>query len=253
MSRKFKNPPINELVIGVYFAEPIGGLRSEHVGVFWSSVSSKYPKIEQKDPFGGFFPGPGDVFPMPRFWLISEDETFLLQIQRNAFLLNWRKRDGAYPHFDSIKAEFLTQFNQFCRFIQSTLQVTMPIIGACELQYINAVEPNEYWQDVRDTGNVIPSFSQLDVGMGQLLHFNYNTIFRVDDDLSMSVGVRNLQSVANPNTPVLVFEIKADGGKNITLDGLETWFNRAHDATGETFLNLTGKTIQQKFWAPVEQ
>src|SRR5258705_177911 len=84
---------------------------------------------------------------LQRIWLISEDETFLLQIQRNAFLLNWRKRDGAYPHFDSIKAEFLTQLDQFFRFIESTLQLSVPVIGACELQYINAVEPTEYWQD----------------------------------------------------------------------------------------------------------
>jgi hypothetical protein len=38
MSVKFKNPPINELVIGVYFDGEVPSLRSEHIGLFWGEV-----------------------------------------------------------------------------------------------------------------------------------------------------------------------------------------------------------------------
>ncbi len=36
MSLKYKNPPINELVIGIYFERDVTSLRSEYVGVFWN-------------------------------------------------------------------------------------------------------------------------------------------------------------------------------------------------------------------------
>jgi uncharacterized protein (TIGR04255 family) len=100
MTVKFRNPPINELVIGVYFTRDLQLLRAEHVGLFWSSIRSEFPTIQQQPivvpPFAPSavvtieFAAPGEMFPMPRFWIESTDGQTLLQIQRNAFLLNWR-------------------------------------------------------------------------------------------------------------------------------------------------------------------
>jgi hypothetical protein len=36
--REYKNPPINELVLGLYFDRHILPFRSEHVGLFWGST-----------------------------------------------------------------------------------------------------------------------------------------------------------------------------------------------------------------------
>ncbi len=38
MKVRFKNPPINELIIGVYFHPPLARLRSEHIGLLWSRL-----------------------------------------------------------------------------------------------------------------------------------------------------------------------------------------------------------------------
>ena len=94
MNVKYKNPPINELIIGAYFDQPIVPLRSEHVGLFWAEVRTKFPKIQQQPELSLPIMGPtltfqigltDEPYPMPRFWLISEDDTILMQIQKNAF------------------------------------------------------------------------------------------------------------------------------------------------------------------------
>jgi|SRR5437016_611849 len=61
----------------VDFASP---LRAEHVGLFWSSIRSEFPTIQQQPmvatPLGGTTPveiqiysGVGEMFPLPRFWI----------------------------------------------------------------------------------------------------------------------------------------------------------------------------------------
>src|SRR5580704_6832450 len=109
----FEKPPLEEVIVGAYFAQPLP-LRSEHVGLFWSQIRKDLPVIQQQgelsSPFGAMqpigFPGPGEAYPMPRFLLISEDESILIQIQKTAFLLNWRKRKDDYPRFERVKSEF---------------------------------------------------------------------------------------------------------------------------------------------------
>ena len=53
MPRKYKNPPVNEVVIGVYFNDSILAMRAEHVGLFWSSIASEFPEASQNVPIGG--------------------------------------------------------------------------------------------------------------------------------------------------------------------------------------------------------
>jgi uncharacterized protein (TIGR04255 family) len=48
MTIKFKNPPVTEVVIGVYFSTPIFKLKAEHIGLFWNSLRKKFPQIQQQ-------------------------------------------------------------------------------------------------------------------------------------------------------------------------------------------------------------
>lgn len=75
MRRKYKHPPINEVVIGVYFKDPILAMRAEHVGLFWSGIASEFPEVAQNVPIGGDIDisAPGEIFPMPRFWFTSNE------------------------------------------------------------------------------------------------------------------------------------------------------------------------------------
>src|SRR5690554_3197923 len=115
MTIKFENPPINELIIATYFNQLMTNMSSEHIGLFWSRIRREFPKIQQQLPVGGdplFDVHGNDVFPMPRYWFMSDDHANLIQLQKNAFMFNWRRKDSDYPHFDeNLKVRFDEYFN----------------------------------------------------------------------------------------------------------------------------------------------
>ncbi|MEN8132936.1 MAG: TIGR04255 family protein [Pseudomonadota bacterium] len=103
MTIRFKKPPINEVVMSTYFNPLIHGLRNEHIGLFWHSVKETFPYVSQHPPVGGMDITMGqDIFPMPRYWMIAADDINLIQIQKNAFMFNWRRREDDYPHYDTM-------------------------------------------------------------------------------------------------------------------------------------------------------
>jgi hypothetical protein len=71
-----------------------------------------------------------------RTWLISGDEIFVLQIQDNLFMRNWRKRDAPYPHFDSLHDEFWTDFGNYRNMLAGE-GLTPPSVRQLEVSYIN--------------------------------------------------------------------------------------------------------------------
>ncbi|HEY5203538.1 MAG TPA: TIGR04255 family protein, partial [Roseiarcus sp.] len=164
MTIKYKNPPINELVVGVYFDRDVASLRSEYVGVFWNRYRRDFPTIAEQPlltrPINLFVDLPLIEFSnMPRYWLESADGTNLIQIQRNAFLTNWRRRNADYPHFDAVKDFFDVTLLNFVAFLDEELHEPSPRIQLAELSYINLIEPNEYWSSQLDTPRVLPRFS----------------------------------------------------------------------------------------------
>jgi uncharacterized protein (TIGR04255 family) len=44
---KFSNPPINELVIAVYYA-PLLEFKAQHIGMYWDTVRERYPICEHE-------------------------------------------------------------------------------------------------------------------------------------------------------------------------------------------------------------
>lgn len=127
MSLKLKAPPINELVIGVYFDRDIASLRPEYVGIFWNRYRHGFPVIQQQPPLLrplNVFVGDLPVIEfanMPRYWLELTDGATLMQIQGNAFLLNWRRRNTEYPHYDAVKEFFDSCLENFFNFLEEEL------------------------------------------------------------------------------------------------------------------------------------
>lgn len=251
MRRKYKNPPVNEVVIGVYFKDPILAMRAEHVGLFWSTIRRDFPLAQQSIPIGDVdIAVEGEVFPLPRFWFMAEDEVYLLQLQRNAFLLNWRRREEAYPHYEPVKEKFdslLTIFEKFCadQFGIGSLE-----IARCELNYINIIEADgAHFRSFADTQDVIPSFRPLSIAPDKPVRgFSIACEYPIASDLSLTV---NVQSRKNQKTDddVLYLELRTAGGLQAQTDNSRNgWFERAHDAIGDAFNALTSPTIQSEQW-----
>jgi uncharacterized protein (TIGR04255 family) len=258
MKAKFESPPINELIITSYFNPPFTNLRSEHIGLFWSKVRKDFPTVQQQPPVGGAetidLVG-GDIFPMPRYWFVSDDGITLLQVQRNAFMLNWRRRDAEYPHFaENLKPAFDKYIGYFEEFIRNDVGADEFSLDLCELTYINTVEACDFWTGPQDTGNVIPSFYVLDLGLGsdEFPAFNFSQVHALESDLQLRVTVRNAHATAKPDLPVLVFEIRAAGRLGqVGKAEADAWYERAHDAIISCFIGMTDKDIQTKYWKPV--
>jgi uncharacterized protein (TIGR04255 family) len=263
MKVKYKNPPINELIIGAYFDQPIAPLHSEHIGLFWAEVRSEFPKIQQQPELSLPITGPGltiqfgltdEPYPMPRFWLVSEDDTMLMQIQKNAFIFNWRKRDTDYPHFDAVKSYFDRYFDQYSKFLRRELSLDHPNVQVAELTYSNMIETGDYWKDAGDTTQLIPSFSIPDPGVpieGKP-DFNYLTAYKLAPNLTMNLAVRNGRKATEAEKGVLVFEFRALGALGaVSKSEADAWYAQAHDVIGRCFTAMTNPDIQRQHWQPV--
>lgn len=258
MTVRFHRPPINELVIATYFNPPLFMLRSEHIGLFWSKIRKEFPAVEQQAPVGGaeaLQSLSGEFFPMPRFWFVSEDQINLIQLQKNAFMLNWRRRDADYPHFaENLKPAFDKYYRIFEEVAREDAGATEINVDLCELTYINMIEACEYWRGPQDTARVIPSFvmPETRIATSAAPAFNCTYVYVPSKNLQLRVGIRNGEKTASPETPVLVLEIKATGRLGqVGKSAADEWFERAHDAIIACFVGMTSEDIQRTYWKPV--
>lgn len=247
MQPKLSHPPINELIIGVYFNPPLLDIHAHHIGIFWEKIRGRYPTVEQRDPIGNLYIDVAkELFPMPRYWLTSADGSHLVQIQRNAFLLNWRKREAAYPSYASVKAEFddlYAQFSDFVRTINSDAPLT---VDRAELSYINQITATQYWAGPADTSAVIPSYHPLGALVPTSINMQQSS--RHDEKTTVSLSIRT--TARKPDkVPVLTFEIRAMGMLgSVSKSAADLWFEAAHEMTGKTFGAVTSEDVRNNYW-----
>jgi len=259
MRAKFKTPPIQEVAIGVYFEHEIQPFHTEHVGLFWSKIRSEYPNCRQQPVITPpvFARGPAvfemvlgdELIPMPRYLFESSNGVTLVQVQRNGFVFNWRKRNSEYPHFDAVKASFDRNYALFADFIRETVGVdTMPIQVA-DLTYINGIDGNSpYWHGPEDTQKVFPDFAPGVTADGPI-EFNQQTRFALHSDMVLNVAIRNARTTKERGNHILYFELRALGVLgSVAKSEADEWFSRAHDVIGDCFLRMTSPDIQQRFW-----
>lgn len=252
MELKFKNAPINELVIGVYFSPHLDKLRAEHIGLFWSHIQKKFPRSSNAVPIGGEILGigPEDIFPLPRFWFISEDNSTLIQIQRNAFLFNWRKREDDYPHYKNVKKEFDENFLEFEIFLKSSLEIDEVYIDSCELSYINTIQESDLYHGISDIKNIIPSFDFPDTGMGVPKSILSRTYYQPTENIRLGITIQDrvLKEKQKEEQSVLYFEMKASGKPpKSNKREADLWFEKAHEVIGECFLKIISPEAKEKW------
>ncbi len=258
MPLTLKNPPINEVVVASYFNPPLAKLRSEHIGLFWEKIKDDFPTVRQQVPANVREDIiPNDVFPMPRYWFIGSDEINLIQIQKSAFMFNWRRRNGhTYPRFHKhIKPTFDKYYGVFDQFIRTEVSRDELVIDLCELTYVNTLERCEFWEGPQDTKKVIRSFSITDPGLSTSGQpgFDCKYLHKVSRDLELNINVRSGVNPQQSNAPILVFEIRASGRiGGVTKTGSDQWFQRAHDSINACFKHITSLDVQKNHWGLLE-
>jgi uncharacterized protein (TIGR04255 family) len=249
MKIDFEKPPINEVSIGMQFT-PLPNLRAEHIGLFWNRVRADFPNSQQTPPLGNVVHLPPEVFPIPRFWFIAKDDATLIQVQKSAFLFNWRLRGEAYPRFDSVFEAFRKHRSVFIQFLKEDLNTAKIEQAKHQLTYVNLFEDVPYWSGPEDTRKIVPSFAFINPGLkgAKPKDFNSVTIFQIENDLLLSVAARNAVN-SSTGKIVLVLELEASGTHpRFEAEKADAWYHRAHIAISESFVALTDRQIQEEYW-----
>lgn len=187
-------PPIIEVVCGVHFA-PLVGLDPLVVGAYGATRRDEFPKhslhpVLVEDPARLLSESP----PI-RTWLISADDSFVLQFQSDRFYVNWRKSRGAYPRFGDhdggvgLLGKTLSEFERFSAFCESHFG-NKPEPLRVELAKIDLFSEREHWKDFQDLSNLLPCLRPfggfLDSGAPRLLIRLVGS--REAGDLAVTIG-----------------------------------------------------------------
>jgi uncharacterized protein (TIGR04255 family) len=257
---KFEHPPVNEVAMGIYYV-PVTELKAQHIGIYWNSIRERYPICEQQIPVVTQSEGqppmlaeaPGEIFPLPRFWFLSKAHAMLIQVQRNAFLLNWRRTSSEdYPHYENVEKDFWQEFAKYKDFVQG-IGGRLDVVQRCELTYVNLISPSAFFSTPAELGAVFPpiaSLCEVQDEERKLIGLSASSIYQLSDNLLIESAIKWGKRL-DTSELVAVFELKAQGTpRDLSLEGAAAWFSNAHDGIYKLFLDLTNREVQEKVWRP---
>jgi len=252
---KYKNPPVNEVFLGISFT-PLQKMKAAHTGLFWNIVKKEFPKCEHAPVLGNIDEviEPEIGLLVPRIWLINKEDDNLIQIQKNKFFFNWRKREKNYPHFDDISIMFFENLKKFSDFL-STNDLGSIEPNNFELTYINNIPKGEGWDDIKLIGKLIPDITW-NTNEERFLHdpeaITWQAVFNLPDKMGKLIAKLQTAVRRIDNHPLIIFEIAVRGiGSNKTEKGMRDWFSMAHEWIVLSFEDLTANTIQNDVWRKV--
>lgn len=149
----FGKPPLNEVVLGVQFSNPIGYSQIQ-AGHVWDLFRSEYPNVEEYMPLSPVFEIFGSQVPFlgnqlsfvdgplhDRYWFLNESRDELIQFQQDRLLHNWRKvgdQSNDYPRFERMIERFTSEMAKLEAYL-ATLTPQVLQINQCEISYINHI------------------------------------------------------------------------------------------------------------------
>lgn len=145
----FDRPPVVEVAVGAHFLQLPGLTTVALVRLVDDLWRTRYPRtIEQplSPPFSRPGSGPMLAFqfqaesPPIRLWSLTEDESFLIQIQHDRLLLNWRKvkDDDPYPRYERLRGDFVEAWRAFSAYVgDRDFGVLQPSVA--EVSFFNRV------------------------------------------------------------------------------------------------------------------
>jgi uncharacterized protein (TIGR04255 family) len=167
----YKTPPVVETVLGVQFEE-ISKFSIPFFGLYWNRVRSEYPRFQVLPPLGTiaepYNPAAGQISvsfsvvsePVVRCWFLDDKGNWLIQLQNDRFILNWRKVTGEeeYPRYEKVRARFELEWTRFCKFLLDE-RLGSPKVTKCEVTYVNHLEYNLGWKSYGELNQAIALWS----------------------------------------------------------------------------------------------
>lgn len=258
---QFEAPPVNEVAFGVKYA-PVEDMRLAHFGLYWSQLKSEFNRSDTAVPIAPIVPTQEALdlatgLPMPRTWLIHNNEEYLIQLQLDMFFLNWRKMEKTqkYPHYSQIKPQFEKHLDQYFDFLESEGLARPEPLG-CELTYVNIIPRGEGWENLSKISAMMP-----DIGWrrkkGRFLSapkaLNWQALFDLPDDAGELAVKLQSATRTRDQEPALRLELTARGrpGKP-PIESITDWYDLAHDWIVLGFEDITTLDVQRKYWKRID-
>ncbi|WP_372719374.1 TIGR04255 family protein [Immundisolibacter sp.] len=242
-SLHYEAPPLIEVVYDLEF-QPLDAFRAPHFGLFWSRLVESFPRCEQAPPLGDFQIIAG--IPLPRVWLLGEP--FLIQMQNNRFILNWRKDPdfADYPRYPKVKDKFRELYANFSDFL-SEYNLGVPVPTACELRYVNQIDQGSGWNSLGDLSKVFRHIcwnADSESILANPLAIAWTGHFQLPGDMG-KVVINIKHGNKADDTSVLILELVAQGPVG---DDVWGWFDVARDSLNRSFRDVTADEIQENVW-----
>lgn len=255
---EYENPPVAEVAIGVQFI-PLKALTASHVGLYWQTIRDTFPRAEERPPIAHTvesterqpFEGAPSVqwstgLEMPRAGLVDSSESDLLQIQKDRFLYNWRRKPAGadYPRYPAIKSKFLEHWSGYRAFLKSE-EIGPPEVDQLELTYVNHIEQGSGWDSMTDLGDLFTA-AQWSTRGDFLLPpetFRWAAKFLIDDGAGRLHVEAVPMRVVGSETITFRFMLTARGkpAGEVTDEGIGDWFDRAREWIVRGFAALVAK------------
>jgi uncharacterized protein (TIGR04255 family) len=260
---EFTNPPVVEVACGVLF-QPLVGFTLPYVGRLWEHYGTdKYPRCQEVAPvlptiekYDGT--DSADMMSvqhvlLPRTWFINQDDTALIQVQRDRFLTNWRKvrPSDMYPRFHTVIKDFTTNLELFTAFVTKYgLGLFSPL--QYELTYVNHIVKGQGWDNLSDVAELLPDYSWRNSN-GRFLpacdRINWVTSFPLPHHSGRLHAKIYSALTAEGGQELIVIEMVARGiDAPPTNNSMSVWFDMAHEWIVRGFADITGSKTQQSIW-----
>lgn len=244
----FGNPPVVEVVMGVQF-QPLTQLQSPHFGLFWQTVRPEYssckdnppiaPQLEDLDRPGAIKDSRlklSQVPPLPRAFFEDDSDQWLIQLQRDRFLHNWRcgPKEVGYPRYPAVREKFLSQWSNFQQFVADN-ELGDIDVTQLEITYLNHVAP---WTGESKLGDLFPDFRwrETDRLLARPEAYNISCAFTSSDSPSrLRATVR--PGIHQQRGNILLFELTVRGVAE--KGGIMSWFDDGREWIVKAFADLT--------------
>jgi uncharacterized protein (TIGR04255 family) len=176
---------------------PISKWSALHFGLFWEKVRVFYPDTEIRLATGqtalAFSVAETCDFPIRALFLDASGNQ-LLQVQRNAFIRNWRQtaQTTEYEHYENVRPLFERDWSLFSKFLSDEHLGAAEVVQ-CEVTYINHLVRGREWENFEDVSRVFRVWSGGNVGS---LRASQMVSFTTAYDLPNDAG--RLQVVVQP-------------------------------------------------------
>ena len=256
---RFDRPPVIETSFSIDFAK-IERWQIPYFGLYWSTIRDRYPKLNvqsaipsQIEDFDNYL-SPSTPFTVDldehapvRCWFYNENETQLVQIQRDRFIFNWKRglSNEVYPHYENMRPTVRSEWQGLREFV---LQHQLGTLQArqCEVNYINHIEKGVGWDDYSQIDQVFP---------GWFTHTKSSTDFfpevidislrYVVPHIKARLYVRAQSAIRNVDHKEVIQLSLTMRGKpeSPDTDVIFNWFDDAQEYVAQTFLKLTSESV----------